>query len=78
MSQEDTKLSLYSDKDYTLNDFGHALDQKTYNRLDNLFTEYLNYRFSPREISHVMKYVVNDIELQNVLKIMEESNDEKI
>lgn len=59
--------SLYREDDYRYTPDGAALDSEATKALESVFAKYLALGYSPREISHIIKHVVTDFELEAVL-----------
>lgn len=56
------------DKDFKLNlKDGAQLHSKTYRLLEQLFDEYVQKGYSPREIAHIMQGAITEKELYTVL-----------
>ena len=61
--------SLYVKRGHHLNDDGNYLDRITGEVLKNIFSDYIDLGYSPREISHVMHGALNELELWSVLDV---------
>lgn len=59
--------SLY-DKNFKYTYEASALADEAQNVLDDLFAKYVDLGYSPREISHILQAVIQDLECSEVLR----------
>ena len=63
------------DKNAEWNEAARYLDQEAHDFLKNIFKEYMDQGYSPREISHIIHGSVTDLEIESVLDMNIDKDD---
>ena len=61
------KMTSLYDKDYRYTEWATILGEQTENALTDIFTNFVDEGFSPREIAHIMCATVAQLELMEVI-----------